>query len=297
MRSILCAAFALLVAASPASAQRTSKPSTNLTEMIQQVRDCVVRIEVNFPNATSTGTGFFVNNDGMVVTAMHVIYPFGKGHPPDHIRAEVRIPTYRSGGFALLNSWRDYTSNVVATDDAHDIALLKPASENPFPEIKMIKTPTQRIAVKPLIAKLDPHKLRDGEPVFTSGYPLDQSILMTTSGYIASSDPTKYDQATGSVQDIYWADMHVNPGNSGGPLFSLKSGEIIGMVVQFLGAPVEFSDGTQGRANGIEKITDPLIVHSLVFNSGLSVVLSSKHIIEFLKSVTPPIRYNVNERK
>jgi S1-C subfamily serine protease len=296
MRPFLCTTLCLLATVNPATAQNSSS-TKNLAEMIQQVRNCIVRIEVDFPNDTSTGTGFFVNTDGMVVTAMHVIYPLGKAHPPDRIRAEVRIPTYQNEGLTILTGWRDYTSDVLATDDAHDIALLKPAHEQPFPEIGMIQTPTRRITVKPLVAKLDPHRLRDGEPVFTSGYPLDLAILITTSGFIASSDPMTYDHATRSVADIYWADLHVNPGNSGGPLFSLESGDVIGMVVALRAAPVSFGDGTPNQANGIAQVTNPLTVHPLVSNSGLSIVLSSRHIVEFLKSVKPPIRYEIDERK
>jgi S1-C subfamily serine protease len=300
MRRRLLTAFALLVTACSIDAQETIKPPAGktLTEMIQQVRDCIVRIEVNFPDGVrSVGTGFFVNTDGLVLTARHVIYPVGEAHPPDRIRAEVRIPTFQYGKAAIAASWVDFPSSVVATDNAHDLALLKPTQGTPFPEIGMIRTPTQHVTVKPLVGKLASQILRDGEPIFTSGYPLDLPILITTSGFIASSDPMTYDFAAQSLLDIYWADMQVNPGNSGGPLFSLESGKVIGMVLMFLNTQVVFADNTPGQANGIAKITDPLVLHPLAANSGLSIILSSKHLVDFLKSITPPIRYEVDERK
>jgi hypothetical protein len=69
---------------------------------------------------------------------------------------------------------------VVAVDEAHDIAVLKPTQNSPFPEIRVLHSPTQNITVKPSLGTLDPRQLRDGEPVFTSGYPLELPILITT---------------------------------------------------------------------------------------------------------------------
>ncbi len=62
--------------------------------------------------------------------------------------------------------------------------------------------------------------------------------LITTSGYIASSAPIEVNEQTGKFDDVYWADLHVNPGNSGGPAFSLETGAVLGIVLAYQGAPV-----------------------------------------------------------
>jgi putative serine protease PepD len=263
--------------------------------MVDQIRNEVVRVEVTFSNGKSTGTGFFINTDGMVVTARHVVYPPGISEPAKKIIIQLRMPTIESKTINVLASWFDYPSTVIADDTAHDLVVLKPQS-NPFPAIHFIASPKGNVDIKPVVSRFDAHRLRDGETVFTSGYPLDLPILITTSGALASSDPMVYEQSSDRryhVEDIYWADIHNNPGNSGGPLFSRTTAAVIGIVLMYKGAPIDFGDGTQGQANGISKVADPLVVHPLIQNSGIAIILSAKHIIASLEKQVPAIRYEV----
>ena len=280
---------------SPRRVQHTAPSPKGLADMVDANRNCIVRVVVNFPTVTSTGTGFMVNTDGVVVTARHVIYPPGVSQPPGKITAEIRVPTINTARLKLLASWSDFPSDVVAVDEAHDIAVLKP-THSPFPEIKVLTNlvnPTQNITVKPSLGILDPRQLRDGEPVFTSGYPLALPILITTSGFMASSDPMEFEQSTRQIKDTYWADMKVNPGNSGGPFFSLASGNVIGMVVAFRPAPVVFADsGAQGQGV-IPTPNGTMSVHPLVSNSGITVILPAHYIVELLRS--NGIRYEVRK--
>jgi S1-C subfamily serine protease len=249
-------------------------------------------VEVTFPTGTSTGTGFLINTDGVVVTARHVIYPPGVTQPPSEIKVEIRMPTVNTERIKIIASWSDFTSNLIAVDESHDIAVLKP-THSPFPEIRLLHSPTQDITVKPSLGVLDPRPLRDGEPAFTSGYPLELPILISVSGFMASSDPMNFDQPTHKVLDIYWAAMQTNPGNSGGPFFSQASGNVIGMVVAYENAPVVFGDsGKQGQ--GIIQAPDGAIsAHPLVSNSGITVVLPARYIVELLLS--NGIRYEVEK--
>ena len=216
--TFVAAVLALTIAIQAQTGARSKKslaqhvPDKDLSTMIDQIRNSVVKIEVNFQNNyTSTGTGVFINTDGMIITARHVIYPPGISQPPLRIRGELRLPTV-TGGMNILASWSSVTSTVVAVDEAHDLALLKPENprSNPFPDIGYVKTPTQEVRVKPLTVKFDSRLLRDGEAVFTSGYPMQLPILITTSGFVASSDPFLFEQAPKPrVQDAYWVDMQV----------------------------------------------------------------------------------------
>jgi S1-C subfamily serine protease len=303
MKRLLFAVAALFVIAGIANAQKRSRSQKlppekkSLVEMITQARNAIVRIEVIFPDETkSFGTGFFINNDGVAATAFHVIHPPGKLQPPQQIRVELRIPTYQNQErqITVLAGWSGSTATEVAADQVHDIVILK-LDHNVFPQIQPIKIPGAELIIKPSVCQLAPRHLQDGEPVFTSGYPLDLPILITTSGFIASSDPMLFNEQTFRVEDIYWADMHANPGNSGGPLFSFATGAVIGMVIQYRNAPVMFADQRGGPGYGVTKETDGSVtIRPIAFNSGISVIVPAKYLADLLTRNN--IRHDISKR-
>jgi S1-C subfamily serine protease len=73
------------------------------------------------------------------------------------------------------------------------------------------------------------------------GYPLMESVLVTTAGHITSAwsldfwDALVPDGQGGylpaDIADRYLADVQTNPGNSGGPAVALSDGAVIGMLV------------------------------------------------------------------
>lgn len=68
-----------------------SPPSPDLSEMIERVRSSIVQVKTNF----GTGTGFFVGEEGIVITARHVVYrdPGNKATVASQIVVLLRIPT------------------------------------------------------------------------------------------------------------------------------------------------------------------------------------------------------------
>lgn len=268
----------------------------SLPDMIDRARDQVVQVSAYLtPSVTSRGTGFFVNTDGVVVTALHVVLPSGPSQPPAKITISLRVPTLESGVVRSLGSWHVFPSNIVAIDPAHDVAVIKPIN-NPFTAPPYIEVGDTKVGNTPLAGILDPHRLRDGESVFVSGYPLELPILITTSGALASSDPMSFDPGPPmlKVQDVYWVDLHANPGNSGGPLFSRETGRIIGILLKYVDAPVVFGD-VQSQGFGVSQQNNTVSLHPLVANSGIAIVLSIKHVIEFLDRQTPPIKYDIKK--
>ena len=143
-------------------------------------------------DVASTGTGFFVSNDGHMITNHHVIEGPGT--------VSIMLP---DGNDSLI-------AGVIAIDEAKDIALLKVA----FPE--GTKRP------KPL--SISDRKPGRGASVAVFGYPLGFSVgegLKLTTGVISSLP----DQS----ESNYVLDVRVNPGNSGGPLCD-TTGAVVGLI-------------------------------------------------------------------
>lgn len=126
----------------------------------------------------------------------------------------------------MRGSFSDTAFTVVDTDAIHDLALLKPE---------------QNLAGPGHAAVFLVSRPKDGERVAVSGYPLGKSVLITTSGNVASSwgfeyfrQPTPVPGITlPKTKDVFLVDMHVNHGNSGGPVYSVETGRVIGVCDAF----------------------------------------------------------------
>jgi S1-C subfamily serine protease len=228
------------------------------------------------------GTGFLVTEDGYVITAKHVMDALKK-HPnlndkrgplefgPASPTVRIQMPLDNEIGVnrAVMPPepiYRGYFSGFrfeeIDEDPIHDLALLK-LNPNPFTIDVDLKTPNgdvQKIVqVKP--ARLSLGRPDEGEPVAVSGYPLRSPVMVTTSGAIASSWEVDQKTFSSHVSDSYLADMHVNHGNSGGPVFSIVDGSVIGVCVSIV----------------------PDSLGSGYYNSGLSSIIPAKYVIELLK--------------
>lgn len=144
--------------------------------------------------AVSSGTGFFVTDDGYLVTNHHVV-----------------------DGAAMLGiraaDGKLYRATLARTDQANDLALLK-VDGGPF----------KAISIKPSGGA------KKGESVFTIGFPqvhLQGLEAKLTDGLISSLSGLRGEPNTFQVS------VPVQPGNSGGPLFT-KDGLAIGIIVSKL---------------------------------------------------------------
>ena len=109
----------------------------DISDVIDAVSPAVVQIS-DAAGGTALGTGFLVNESGFVVTAHHVINDLG-----GRATVGVAVPNYEdekrnriSGNFVL------FQYDVVAADEAHDLAVLGPHEEagNPFREPRPTET-------------------------------------------------------------------------------------------------------------------------------------------------------------
>jgi serine protease Do len=141
----------------------------------------------------SLGSGFVISDDGYIVTNNHVI------EGADEIRVE-------------FFSGHTLTAELVGTDPATDIALLKVEPENPLPHVAWGNSETARV----------------GEWVIAVGNPLGQGFSVSA-GIISA----KGRALQGNFDDFIQTDAAINRGNSGGPLFNMQ-GEVIGVNTAIL---------------------------------------------------------------
>lgn len=263
-----------------------------LPDAIDRVRPSIVQVSVDCVYANNSvvtygGTAFLVSKEGFALTAAHVVACTGGALASQRVKVglplvySVTDQTQKRGNFTFIDAV------VVERENVRDVALLK-LSKNPFGEeiASGYTLEGKPLRMMPLgVAVLSSRALREGEPVAASGFPFISPVLCTDAGIVASTRDTHYFDTEGEglhvrvAFDFYLADMTVNHGNSGGPVYD-ASGEIIGIVSGFKVAEVEkFVHGAWQQAPSTEE--------SYGYNSRLAVVvpianakiLLSKHAI------------------
>jgi S1-C subfamily serine protease len=146
---------------------------------------------------TATGSGFVIDTDGHVLTNNHVVAGAN--------RIQVK----------LGSSDATHTAQVVGTDPATDLALLK------------VDAPSDQLRPLPLGQS---SKLQVGDPVVAIGNPfgLDRTV---TSGIVSALQRQIQAPNGFSISNVIQTDAAINPGNSGGPLID-ASGNVIGINSQ-----------------------------------------------------------------
>ncbi len=139
------------------------------------------------------GSGFVISSDGFIVTNNHVI------EGADEIRIEF------FSGLTL-------TANLVGTDPATDLALLKVEHDEPLPHVPWGDSEAARV----------------GDWVIAVGNPLGQGFSVSA-GIISARGRA----LQGNYDDYLQTDAAINRGNSGGPLFNVN-GEVIGVNTAIL---------------------------------------------------------------
>jgi S1-C subfamily serine protease len=253
----------------------------DLSDAIEYVRPSIVQIAV-LPGAAAHGTqlnvlgaGFWVSENGLVMTARQVTEDAQRllaSLPGSRLMIGQGIPSVTDPEFTIRGSFNYLGSKVVEEDPRHDIALIQ-VVQNPFAteQRPFIKVPAPDTDVYPLLglATLSTSEVRDGEQIGVSGYPLAEPALVTTSGIIATALEVNIKQAQTlgappgytmpNIAGSYLADVTVNPGISGGPVYRISDGGVIGVCVAF-------RIGRDSNGTGMP-----------FYNSGLSAVVPIKY--------------------
>jgi len=164
-------------------------------EMAGEMMAEVVSDSVN--KLYSTGTGFFISPDGLIMTADHVI-------------------AIKTGSIFILqqvgNEFNQLPVTVVWRDTIADIAVLR-----------------ARLINCPYLHLLDPVSLPVGTNLAFIGFPLDFYFPVVSRSVLSAKvdEPVKQGYPTRHQLVI---NQFVNHGNSGGPLFLASTGQVVGVV-------------------------------------------------------------------
>jgi S1-C subfamily serine protease len=152
------------------------------------------------------GSGFLISNDGLIMTAAHVV----------QLAEDVAV------------RW--------VTGDVSRAAIV---SSNPSADVALIHAEAVPDGIEPLVLA-DSDLVRVGDQVFIIGAPMTYAHSLTVGHVSARRRPDKLFGGLEPVE-LLQTDAAINEGNSGGPMFN-TGGEVIGVVSHILSK----SGGSQG---------------------------------------------------
>ncbi|HEV2694454.1 MAG TPA: trypsin-like peptidase domain-containing protein [Verrucomicrobiae bacterium] len=173
----------------------TTKTSAarDVSSLVKQIGEAVVQVKT----PGGLGSGFFINDEGYLITNFHVI----EGE------TEISVEVYhQTNGQLDRETYRSV--KIIAINKFHDLALLHIEDKN-APKFKPITLGSS-------------DALNVGDGVFAIGSPLGLERTVTQ-GILS----TKTRELEGEL--YLQTSTQINPGNSGGPLFNL-AGEVVGVT-------------------------------------------------------------------
>lgn len=170
-----------------------ASPARDVSSLVKQIGEAVVQVKT----PGGLGSGFFINEDGYLITNFHVI----EGE------TEISVEVYRQlDGELDRETYKQV--KIIAINKFHDLALLH-IEDKSAPKFKWVT-----------LGSSDALSVGDG--VFAIGSPLGLERTVTQ-GILS----TKTRQLEGEL--YLQTTAQINPGNSGGPLFNL-AGEVVGVT-------------------------------------------------------------------
>jgi 2-alkenal reductase len=175
---------------------------TTITQAVEKIGPAVVTVVGTvtgqdtffgqLPDQEISGSGFFISNDGYILTNNHVIED----------TSTVKV---------ILQDGTELQANVVGTDLYADLAVLK--TEGTFSNFAVLG---------------NSDTLKPGESVIAIGSPLGDFKNSVTVGVVSATGRTIDTGRDFQLEGLIQTDAAINQGNSGGPLVNL-AGEVIGI--------------------------------------------------------------------
>jgi serine protease Do len=160
------------------------------------------------------GNGFFINDEGYLLTAAHVVEAFGDGGHP------YILVSRRNGPPILLHA------TIIAIDSAHDVAILR-ATSNPFAskyKVAFLRLSSEAAAVGQPVLALSLHPPKQ-QSAHTFEVPREDRF----SGEVLSYESTQLEKSAPAAE-VFLLSHPVNLGQSGSPVLSQGSGAVLGLV-------------------------------------------------------------------
>ena len=183
-----------------------------------RVSPSVVSIDVRSENSGGTGSGFFLDNLGYILTNNHVISSAAINNSKITVK---------------LANGKNYNAKLIGRDVAYDLAVIKIA-----------------VTDAPALQLGDSDEVQVGDGVIAIGSPLGLTGTVTSGIISAKNRPVTSGGGTSesSFINAIQTDAAINPGNSGGPLVDL-SGAVIGINSAI--ATTGYGYGGQGGSIGL----------------------------------------------
>ncbi|MEO7982180.1 MAG: trypsin-like peptidase domain-containing protein [Sporichthyaceae bacterium] len=180
-----------------APAKDVQRPAGSIPGIAAKVLPSVVQIKVRTSQGQATGSGFVVDENGIVVTNNHVV-------------ADAQGPVELT-----FSDGTTTNAEVVGTSASYDLAALRLDAKN-LPALPLGNSDSVVV----------------GDTVIAIGSPLGLSGTVTSGIISAKNRPVTAGAENGSGDSAYinaiQTDAAINPGNSGGPLVDID-GEVIGV--------------------------------------------------------------------
>ena len=176
---------------------KVERAPDSIAALAARVIPAVVSISVKGSSGSGTGSGFFLDSNGYILTNNHV----------------VEAAATRGTITVELSNGRKYGAKLIGRDNSYDLAVLK---------IDVTSAPTLQLGNSDLA--------QVGDSVIAIGSPLGLSGTVT-SGIISSKNravTTGNGSGESSFINALQTDAAINPGNSGGPLVD-STGAVIGV--------------------------------------------------------------------
>ncbi len=193
------------------------RAANSIAGIAARVSPSVVSVSVESGAGGDTGSGFFIDANGYIVTNNHVVEAAAAG-----------------GGTITVNlqSGKSFPAKIVGRDAAYDLAVLK-----------------IEVADAPALTLGNSDDVKVGDAVIAIGSPLGLAGTVT-SGIISAKDrAVTAGSGTGesSFINALQTDAAINPGNSGGPLVD-SAGAVIGVnsAIASLGSSFSGQSGSIG---------------------------------------------------
>lgn len=189
------------------------------TEIANTYRDTIVLIETSAiytdgnQRVLGFGTGFFINEDGLIATNAHVVHEKGGQSPLEALFGFPKVVAY-SYQITLPSKKFKCRAEMVGWNHHNDTAL-----------IRAIGVPKGSFTVA---KRGDSDGVKQGEHVFLFGNPLGDLVGSISEG-IVSALHRRSEVGLAVIEDYIQTTAATNPGNSGSPMINAR-GEVIGII-------------------------------------------------------------------